>query len=149
MHYISYYEIPALGGKCLKWKTDLIFWDCYMHILMYNIYTLHFQYVILFFTYLSGFSSWFIMAARHLIVYIRPTLLCYNFTSQFLASWVLIIVLCTVYQTYVTLMHHGKIVLTQILAKQALMTLNVFDDETFIPMVPLLLLCHCYIEHPL
>jgi len=89
------------------------------------------------------------MAARYLNVYICSTLLCYNFTLRFLASWVLIIVLCTMCQTYVTLMHHGKIVLTQILAKQALMTLNGLDDETFIPVVPLLLLCHCYIEHPM
>jgi hypothetical protein len=38
---------------------------------------------------------------------------------------------------YVTVMHHGKIVLTRILAKQALMTLNELGDETFITMVPL------------
>jgi len=79
------------------------------------------------------------MAAKCLYVYICPALPCYNFTLRFLYSWVLIIVLCTVCQTYVTLMLHGKTVLTQILAKQALMTLNGLDDEIFITMVPLLL----------
>ena len=45
MHYFSYNEMPALSGNCVKWKTDTIFWECYMHILMYNIYTPYFQYV--------------------------------------------------------------------------------------------------------
>ena len=41
-----------------------------------------------------------------------------------------------------------KVVMTKILEKEALMTLNELD-ETFITMDPLLLLRHCYIEHPL
>jgi len=73
-----------------------------MYVLMNSIYPLCFQYVILFFTYLLGFPSWFIMAAKYLNVYICPTLPCYNFTLWFLSSWVLIIVLCTMCQTYVT-----------------------------------------------
>ena len=89
------------------------------------------------------------MAAKCLNVYVCSALPCYNFTLWFLSSWVLITVLCTVCQTYMTLMLHGKIVLTQILAKQARMTLNGLKDETFITVVPLLLLCHRYIENPL
>jgi hypothetical protein len=130
-HYFNYNKMPALSGNCLKWKTDPIFWESYMHILMYNIYSPYFRYVILFFTYLSLFPSWFITATTCLNVYICPTLPRYNFTLWFLSSWVLITVLCTVCQTYVTLMYHGKIVLTLILAKQALMNLNGLNDETF------------------
>ena len=114
MYYFSYDEMPALSGNCLKWKADPIFWDCYMHILMYSIYTPYFQNVILFFTYLSLFPSWYIMAAKCLNVYICPAVPSYNFTLSFLSSWVLITVLCTVCQTYVTLMIHGKMVLTHL-----------------------------------
>jgi hypothetical protein len=119
MRYISYYEIPALSGNCLKRKTGQIFWDSYTYILMYNIYTLCYQYVILFFTYLLSFLSWFILPDKYWNVYICLTLPCYNFTLRFLSSWVLIIILSTVCQAYVTLTHHDKIVFIQILAEAA------------------------------
>ena len=122
-HLVRFFEKHALHlntpqNSSASWGLQMGF-NLAFKGLMYSIYTLCLQYVILLFTYLLGFPSWFIMAAKYLNVYICPTLPCYNFTSRFLSSWILIIVLCTMCQTHVTLMHHGKIVLIQILAKQA------------------------------